>query len=156
MRGFLRPWKLVTLALGINTVIYGAMLAPMTEYRRPWKLVTLAIGIAILIFGAYYEQSPDWDVGISVLMATLTYFTAPWSMRVLLERRWRWLPLAAFWTWLSVDGVYWAWNYGWVADMMREANWPASLSLYGICGVIWLYNGSLLEMAAELRRAIRG
>jgi hypothetical protein len=44
----------------------------MQEFLRPWKLITLTIGIAILIFGAYYEQSPDWDVGISILMAALT------------------------------------------------------------------------------------
>jgi hypothetical protein len=130
-------------------------MAPMTEYLRPWKLATLAIGIGLLIFGAYYEQSPDWDVGISILMAVLTYLTAPWSMRVLLERRYRWFPLAAFWTWLSVDGVYWAWNSG-LPDISgwRDANFLASLSLYGICGMIWIYNGSLHEMASEIRGAI--
>jgi hypothetical protein len=132
-------------------------MAPMTEYLRPWKLATLAIGIGLLIFGAYYEQSPDWDVGISILMAVLTYLTAPWSMRVLLERRWKWMPLAAFWTWLSVDGVYWAYNFA-LPDIVdwREANFLASLSLYGICGVIWIYIGSLRDLAAELRVAISG
>jgi hypothetical protein len=33
--------------------------------------------------------------------------------------------------------------------MMREANFFASLSLYGICGVLWLYRGSLLDLAAH-------
>jgi hypothetical protein len=128
------------------------MKAFVRDLLRPWKLATLAVGIALLIFGAYYEQSPDWDVGISVIMAVCTYLTAPWSMRVLLERRWKWFPLAAFWTWLSVDGVYWAWNYR-LADIdnWRDANFFASLSLYGICGVLWLYRGSLGELAAELR-----
>jgi hypothetical protein len=128
----------------------------MTEYLRPWKLITLALGINALIYGSYLEPSPDWDVGISVLMAVMTYLTAPWSLRVLLERRWRMLPLALFWVWLSVDGVYWAWNHalpdinGW-----REANFPASLSLYGWCAVIWLYKGSLKEMAADFRGLLR-
>ncbi|CDI03551.1 hypothetical protein BN873_590001 [Candidatus Competibacter denitrificans Run_A_D11] len=33
---------------------------------------------------------------------------------------------------------------------MREVNFPASLSLYGICGIIWLYRGSLYELYAEI------
>lgn len=125
------------------------------EFLRPWKLATFAIGLGLLIIGAFYEQSPDWDVGISVLMATLTYFTAPWAMRMLLERRWRLMPLAIFACWFTVDGVYWAWNFGPIADMMREANAPASLSLYGLCGVIWLWNGSLRELWTETRRVLR-
>lgn len=125
---------------------------PYTEYLRPWKLATLALGINTLIYGALLEKSPDWDIGISVIMAVATYFTAPWAMRVLLERRYSWWPLAAFWTWLSVDGVYWAYNRalediaGW-----REVNFPASLALYGMCGVIWLYRGSLAQFKGEVR-----
>ena len=124
---------------------------PLHEFARPWKLVTLVLGIAILIAGAFIERSPDWDVGISVIMAVMTYFTAPWAMRVLLERRWKWLPLAALYTWLTVDGVYWAYN-GALPDIegWREANFPASLALYGICGILWLYRGSLSQFRAEL------
>jgi hypothetical protein len=32
---------------------------------------------------------------------------------------------------------------------MRAANFFASLSLYGACGVIWLWNGSLRELYEE-------
>jgi hypothetical protein len=123
----------------------------MTEYLRPWKLITLALGINTLIYGSYLEPSPDWDVGISVIMAVLAYLTAPWSLRVLLDRRWRMLPLALFWAWLTVDGVYWAWNHA-LPDIgdWRAANFPASLSLYGWCALIWLYNGSLAELKSDL------
>jgi hypothetical protein len=36
-------------------------------------------------------------------------------------------------------------------DMMRDVNFPASLSLYGICGVIWLYRGSLRQLFLEIK-----
>ena len=61
----------------------------MSEYLRPWKLVTLALGTGLLVLGAFVEQAPDWDVPISLIMAAAAYLTAPWSLRVLLERRWR-------------------------------------------------------------------
>ena len=125
----------------------------LSEYRRPWKLATLAAGIALLLLGSVYTPAPDWDVTISVIMAILTYLTAPWSLRVLVERRWRHLPVALFFTWFTVDGCYWL--YWRIKDpvaleMMRDANFLASLVLYGICGLIWLYRGSLRDGARML------
>ncbi len=122
------------------------------EWRRPWKLATLAIGIALLIAGAFWYEAPDWDIPISFIMAILTYLTAPWSLRVLVERRWRRLPLMLFFTWFTVDGCYWLY---WrtkdpvALEMMRDANFLASLTLYGICGVLWLYRGSLRELLRD-------
>ena len=130
----------------------------MNEFLRPWKLTTLAIGLALLIIGAIYDQAIDWDIPISLIMATCAYFTAPWSTRVLLERRWRRFPLMLFATWFSVDGCYWLY---WretkpaVLEIMRSANFPASLALYGLCGAIWLYRGSLRELLAETRESMR-
>jgi hypothetical protein len=40
--------------------------------------------------------------------------------------------------------------------MMREANFWASLSLYGMCGVVWFYRGSLKQMYAELKTLKKG
>ena len=57
------------------------------EYARPWKLLTLAAGIALLILGSFYYEAPDWDIPVSLIMATLAYLTAPWSLRVLIERQ---------------------------------------------------------------------
>jgi hypothetical protein len=127
----------------------------ITEYLRPWKLLTLVIGISLLIVGAFYENAPDWDIPISFIMAFFSYLTAPSSMRILLERRWKQWPIMLFWTWFSVDGcytIYWYFKNPLALDMMREANFPASLSLYGICGIIWLYQGSFHNLLQDCRR----
>ncbi len=56
----------------------------LAELGRPWKLLSLAIGMAWLIFGALNYGIADWDVGISLLIGGLTYLCAPWSVRVIL------------------------------------------------------------------------
>ena len=130
----------------------------MGDYLRPWKLFSLGCGIALLILGSIYDPAPDWDVRISLIMAILTYLSAPWSLRVLLERRWRLWPAALFAIWFSVDGCYWLyWHFRnpLTLEYMRAANFPASLSLYGICGVIWLCRGSLRELFHETRTRLR-
>jgi len=129
----------------------------LLEYFRPWKLVTLAIGIALLIAGAFHYEAMDWDVPISFIMAILTYLTAPWSLRVLIERRWREWPLMLFFTWFTVDGcyaIYWHFKNPVALEFMRDANFFASLSLYGICGVLWLYQGSLKEVFSETQNCV--
>jgi hypothetical protein len=130
----------------------------MTEYLRPWKLLSLSCGIALLIAGSFYYSAPDWDIPISLIMAILTYFAAPWSLRAFLERRWRLWPAALFATWFCVDGCYWIyWHFRnpVALEWMRAANFPASLSLYGICAVVWLYRGSLRELLSDVRSQIR-
>lgn len=132
-----------------------SVLYPLSEYFRPWKLVTLSIGVFLLVLGSYYTPAPDWDIPISLIMAACTYLTAPWSLRVLLERRWQLWPLMLFYTWFSVDGcyaIYWHFTDPAALHLMRDVNWPASLSLYGICGGIWLYRGSLSECRTNLGR----
>ena len=121
----------------------------MSELLRPWKLCALAIGIALLIAGSIYTPAPDWDINISLIMALLTYLTAPWSMRVLLDRKWRHGPLALFYTWFTVDGcycIYWSIVDPVALEAMRAGNFGASLSLYMVCGVIWLYRGELFHV----------
>lgn len=128
------------------------------EYTRPWKLCTLALGIALLIIGSSIYEAPDWDIPISFIMAILAYLTAPWSLRVVLERRWKLWPAMLFATWFTVDGSYWLyWHFKNPAalETMRGANFFASLSLYGICGVLWLYRGSLRQFAADIKASFR-
>ena len=142
----------------LRALLSTAVVEAPREYLRPWKLVTLTCGIVLLIVGSFYYRAPDWDIPISLIMALFAYLTAPWSMRVLLERRWRLWPGMLLVTWFSVDGCYWLyWHFTDPVALaaMREANFFASLSLYAICGVIWLYRGSLRELAAEIRRGFR-
>jgi hypothetical protein len=130
----------------------------LAEYARPWKLVTLVLGIALLILGSFYYEAPDWDIPISLIMAILAYLTAPWSLRVILERRWRLWPPMLFVTWFTVDGSYWLyWHFKnpITLELMREANFFASLSLYAICGVVWLYRGSLRQLSSEIGARFR-
>ena len=124
-------------------------MTPMFPLTTPMKLKLLSflVGLGLLIAGALWLDYPDWDIGISLVMAIATFATAQCSASVLWERRWKWLALAAFWTWLSVDGVYWAyWSYVRPSAMIREGQWLASLCLYALCGVIWY---RLVPMAAE-------
>jgi hypothetical protein len=120
-------------------------IVPLTTAAR-FRLLTFLAGLALLIAGALWLDYPDWDIGVSLLMAASTFATAQWATSVFWKRRWRWLPLAAFWAWFSVDGVYWAY-WSWVnpAVMIREGQWLASLCLYALCGVIWY---RLVPMAA--------
>ena len=129
----------------------------LNEYLRPWKLSSLACGIALLILGSIYTPAPDWDIPISFIMAGFTYLTAPCSLRTLLERNWRCVPLALFSTWFTVDGcytLYWYFKDPIALQYMRSANFFASLVLYGTCGVIWLYRGTLRQMFAEFRNSL--
>ncbi len=126
----------------------------LIEYKRPWKLFTLFIGLSLLIIGSFYYQAPDWDIPISFIMALLTYLTASWSMHVITERRWSQFPLMLFFTWFSIDGCYWIyWHFQdpVALALMRDVDFLASLSLYGMCGLVWYYQGSLKEFLAETR-----
>lgn len=123
------------------------------EYVRPWKVVTLLLGIGLLIVGAFYYEAPDWDVGISLIMGVLAYLAAPWSAHVLVDRRWRLLPVAFLATWVTVDGsyaLYWYIKDPAALAAMRDANLLPSLMLYCLCALVWFYRGSLGEFWKEL------
>lgn len=128
----------------------------LVEFTRPWKLISLALGIALLILGSYFYEAPDWDVPISFIMAILAYLFAPWSMHVILERKWRLWPGMLFVTWFTVDGcyaIYWHFMDPAALEMMRDVNFPASLSLYGMCGVAWMYQGSFRQVFSEIKKS---
>lgn len=102
------------------------------------KNVTFACGLAFLIFGALTFGIQDWDVGVSVVMAGLTYFTADWVVNVLRHSKYRKWPLALFLTWFAVDGSYV--SYWMIVNpdaMTRGAQWLPSLMMYLLCGIIW-------------------
>jgi len=136
----------------------GEWRSEAAEWRRPWKLLSFAAGLGLLVAGSYHYRAPDWDVPVSILMATLAYLTAPWSMRALIERRWRDWPLMLFLTWFTVDGgyaLYWHFRDPVALALMRDVNFPASLSLYWACGLIWLPRSSLAGIFQSLRQSGR-
>jgi hypothetical protein len=129
----------------------------MTEYLRPWKLATLALGIAILLIGGHIEQLADWTSAVSVSMALATYLTAPWAVRVFIERRWAAMPFALLAGYFSVEVVYAFWQFARRAQNfgdLVDANRLTSTILYVLCGLIWLYRGSLKDLASDLRSAL--
>lgn len=111
-----------------------------TPEQLEFKLeaASFSVGLGLLLAGAWWLDYPDWDIGISFVMALSTLATAKWVASVVWRRRWAWTPLAIFWTWMSVDGVYWCyWSLVRPEVMIREGQWMASLCLYALCGVIW-------------------
>ena len=126
-------------------------LYPLTEYLRPWRLLTLMCGLAVLIAGALWSGLPDWDIAISFIMAIPAYLTAGPTMHVFIERRWRYLHYALFWTWFTVDGTYFAyWTFvNPEALQLRYANAAASLALYTACGLVWYRIGPLFSPRYE-------
>lgn len=110
------------------------------DFINPWNLATLAAGLVLLIVGSFVFQAPDWDIPISLIMAGFSYLFAAWSLQVTINHDWRKFPLALLATWWTVDGcyaLYWHFANPVVLDLMREANWPASLALYLTCGLVW-------------------
>lgn len=126
----------------------------MNELIRPWKLITFSIGFGLLIFGALYTKFSDWDIGVSIIMAVLTYITAPWSIRIIIARRWKYFPLVIFYGWLSVDGSYCAWHSFMGNQMLRDGQWQCSLALWLLCGFIWMWEGSLSDLFKSARKAV--
>lgn len=106
---------------------------------RHWRLATLFFGIELLWLGSIVTPAPDWDFGVSVLMAVTAYFTAPFVLDVVVKRDWVMLPLALFLTWLTVDGVYAV--YWYLVDptalVMRGVQWPLSTVLFCLVGLLW-------------------
>jgi hypothetical protein len=133
----------------LNTVHAEEKSYPAAEYLRPWKLFSLACGLALLLYGAATMHIADWDAGVSIIMAVLAYLTAPWVAHIVVERRWRQLPLAFFWTLFTVDGSYVWYHVTTGTPMYREANFPASLALYFLCAAIWYARKALKDFLPD-------
>jgi hypothetical protein len=134
----------------------------LRELIRPWKLVSFAIGMTWLLYGALNYGIADWDVGISLLMGGLTYLSAPWSVRTLLSacrhRPPYWvlkIGIAVLAAWIVVDGVYVLYHTALGNPMFRAENFYASSALYFLAGSIWLYRGSVREFVSNARAVLR-
>jgi hypothetical protein len=104
---------------------------------KNWKIGTLIAGLAALIFGSFYEQLPDWDIGISLIMGILTYLTAPLCIKWIYTRNYKMLPVGALLAWFTIDASYCLYNAALGHPYFRDANWPASTSLYFLMGFFW-------------------
>ena len=131
------------------------------ELLRPWKVATLALGIAFLVAVALYLRLPDWDPGISLLMAVLAYLFAPISIRSLRHarktpgpQRWTSILLSAFLAWLVIDAAYLA--YCALADhpTMRWENFIISGTLYAAAGLLWAQDLPLTALLNRIREAL--
>jgi hypothetical protein len=104
------------------------------------KYTTFLFGMAFLYIGAWLGIAPDWDIGVSTIMGVLTFYTAQRSVETFLGVNDDSFLRAALRTWLSVDGAYTV--YWFFVDksalMMRDIQWPVSLCMYLICGLIWM------------------
>jgi hypothetical protein len=123
------------------------------EYFRPWKLLTLSAGVGLLVLGACLLDFPDWDIPVSIIMASMAYVFAPWTACVLLQRQWRLAPWALMAAWATVDGSYWLYwrTVNPEALFMRPFQWPLSLFLFAMCGALWCYQGAFREMVDARR-----
>lgn len=54
-----------------------------------------------------------------------------------------------------MDGSYVAWHTAMGNPMLRWENFVTSSGLYFIAGAVWLYPGSLRELATNLRGVLR-
>ncbi|MFA6239625.1 MAG: hypothetical protein WC655_01775 [Candidatus Hydrogenedentales bacterium] len=124
------------------------------ELCRPWKLCTYFVGIGVLACCSEILRFSDWDIGISLLMGTLTYVCAPWSVKTMVNaarRRttgWVLRVLAGFaLAWVVTDLSYWAYNAAMGHQMFRWLNFKISFPLYFVLGIMWSYQGSLRDMS---------
>jgi hypothetical protein len=128
----------------------------LSWYWMPWRLATLFVGLALLLVGAEYYHFPDWDVGISLLMALVSYGLMPRFQSALLQRDWLQAGLIVI---FCVDTTYTA--YLQAMDMTLELRWVnfgASAGLFAACWVVWcvlplFWQGQLwAELTAKARK----
>lgn len=132
--------------------------ASLMEFLRPWKLLSFAIGLGLLIVGSRLTALPDWNIPVSIIMAIATYLSSSWVVRVFITRRWNLMPAALLTAWGTIYGCYVGyWNFAdpAVGSMLPGLAIAEVAFLYVLCGFVWLYQGSLKEFAANLTAVAR-
>jgi len=93
---------------------------------------------SVAVRGSHVTPSVDWDYPVSFIMGIWAYVFAPWTVRAIVYRRWRAIPLALFFAWAGIDGVYslYWWCRGFDAlHLFRWANAAYSSPLYILLGL---------------------
>lgn len=100
------------------------------------KLLTFSIGLAWLIYGALFFDYPDWDIGVSLVMAASTYLFAEAFWNNLMKLKLTVLDIVG--CWWCVDGAYAVyWSIVDSSVMIRTGQWLMSLCLFLLCGACW-------------------
>jgi len=120
------------------------------------------MAMGLLLYGALNFDIADWDVGVTLVMGSLTYLMAPWSVHVILSALryrpplWYLQIIAALLVGLFVvDWVYMLYHAIVGNQTYRDANFYASAPLFFLAGTCWLYRGSLVELMANIRSITR-
>jgi hypothetical protein len=106
----------------------------------PWKLMTFFGAAAFLTTIAPYTQDRDWNYSVAILMSTLTFATAPWTVGVLWRRR----PIGVVYVAVCVGLLSASWSFDWYW-WVRRGFYPdcwlrslcASSTLYLAAGLLW-------------------
>jgi hypothetical protein len=59
------------------------LLTAVGSFAKP---ATFALGLGWLLWGATFFGYPDWDYGVSVLMAASAYLCAEWVVGTVMDR----------------------------------------------------------------------
>ncbi len=103
-----------------------------------WKNITFGTGLAWLFYGALFYDYPDWDIPVSLLMAGSTYLSADKFVLAIKQKSPSGALLWSAAAWWSIDGSYWLyWSLVDSSAALRQAQWPMSLCLYLLCGLLW-------------------
>jgi len=120
------------------------------------KNITFAIGLAWLLWGALTLGYPDWDVGVSLLMAASTYLFADWCWLAIVRVEPSKWAAVVFYTWWCVDGSYTVyWGLLQPSVMIREGQWPMSLCLFLLAGAVWANTQTLTDATVRARDLVK-
>jgi hypothetical protein len=135
-------------ALALVVLRPGNFSLASTAYRRyllkPWKVTTFVLAAAGLAIMAPYTGDPTWDYYDALLMAVLTFITAPWSVGTV----YRFLKRMESAKALFVALCAWFLSASWCYDLylvVRDGTYPstwfanlvASSILYILAGMLW-------------------
>lgn len=110
-----------------------------------WKFLTFITTTIILSAIAPIANDPTWDIPETIIMCTLTFMTAPWSVGVIYraiigyEKNWKEIYIATV-LWLfssswSYDLYVWIWQ--WTYPVSWSWNLMISPILYLCAGMFW-------------------
>ena len=111
-----------------------------------WKIIVFLLALFIVSGVGLLWLDPTWDLGISIIMSTLTYFTAPYSVGIFyrfikwIERKNIELFLAIILTFFSASWFYDGYNYLyllWFYPNTWFSNILYSIPVYLLWWIIW-------------------